>query len=550
MDGNIQAGTTCHITHDIVINGVSCFQKGDRVVVEQLAEELADYPGAIYVIRSTTTGAQYRLRAADLTIAEQKTQPQPKTNTGRVTRAIVIDGVPVLGEGQYVDIINVSRDSAGAISNVLVRGNDGREYRVRPEAISMPQSQVDTTTPEPESGDCLHRFSKSSDGRVVCSKCGAYAPYKQPPPENFAPMVKCPKCGNPLGEVDLFCRKCREPNVPLIKKRAYDQNISSERCRHKFARFIDGRVCVTCGQVKYSGPTVVKRDGEGAVISVACSKCGAVVGEADEYCPSCSQRLKQTAGAERAPQTQSSELGNCPYCGAVNRGTTVFCEACGAQMLDSGKKAGRVKDKQPRVPSKPAAASSRLPQGSLLIVLGIILTTVAAFVFTVAVLSNSSAGVKLASVLLVVGLFAAIAMIGYTHIRREQYQILGVGILVASALAALVGIFAVVITSKGLATAYGVIGGIGLLLGHTGLLMLMDGEPKYFKYSQYIAIGFTWLMGIVIAALIIQANHVSTSISDINNLGGLGLVKGTVILVVLNIAATIICILLWRYSLE
>lgn len=337
MEASIQARTVCQITRDILVNGNLCFRQGDRVVVEQLAEELADYPGAVYVVRSPTTGSQYRLREADLTLAEPTIQTSADTNIGKITRAIVIDGVQVLGEGQSIEIINVSSDSSGATTNVLVRGNDGREYRVQPEAVSLPQGLNAVSTPQHGSTDCIHKFSKSSDGRVVCSKCGAAAPYRRPPEESFAPMVKCPKCGNSLGEIDLFCRKCREPNIPLIKKRAYDQNISKERCRHRFARFIDGRVCTTCGLVKYLGPTVIRRDSEGNITSIACSKCGTLLHEEDDYCPACSQRLKSAlVGSTPQPPARATGLGECPFCGAKNPVSSVFCEICGREMLDQG----------------------------------------------------------------------------------------------------------------------------------------------------------------------------------------------------------------------
>ena len=69
----IQPGTGIYITHDIVINGLVAFGKGDRAVVEQIAEN-QQRPEYRYVVCSTKVDKRFQLSDNDiLLIPEQET---------------------------------------------------------------------------------------------------------------------------------------------------------------------------------------------------------------------------------------------------------------------------------------------------------------------------------------------------------------------------------------------------------------------------------------------------------------------------------------------
>ncbi|MBM3298960.1 MAG: hypothetical protein FJY85_03295, partial [Deltaproteobacteria bacterium] len=139
MELDIQAGGRYQIARDILANGKQCFLEGDVVVVEKVAEELPGYPGAVFIVKSAITGSCFRLSEADLVGVAATEGVQQEKRIGRVSREIQAGGVVLFHEGQQVEVVGVSTEPSGSVIAVSVRGGDGREYRLRPDAVTVQQ---------------------------------------------------------------------------------------------------------------------------------------------------------------------------------------------------------------------------------------------------------------------------------------------------------------------------------------------------------------------------------------------------------------------------
>lgn len=257
------------MSRDISVDGQQVFSQGEEILVEDICEPSTDKPDAIYVVTSRVTGSPYRLRASDL--------------------------IPPSGTPQ---------ETPGA-------GNQ---------------------TGQPAGGDCLHQFTKTTHGYLTCRVCGKVVPYKEPPPDDMAPLEVCPGCGMRFAEGLVFCSNCGEPNVTLIKLRAYEYGIKEAGCHHKYVPFKDGRICSNCGKIKFRGPIVKRYTPEGE--QTFCGACGFIVGDTDNVCPNCRQRLKRP-GREQKPQKPTGPARNmvtCPKCSHPNDGRNGFCENCGCPI--------------------------------------------------------------------------------------------------------------------------------------------------------------------------------------------------------------------------
>ena len=61
MTAPIVVGGQYQITRDIPSEGEPYFHKGEMVRIETMVDELPEYPGAIYIVRSSVTGKSHRL---------------------------------------------------------------------------------------------------------------------------------------------------------------------------------------------------------------------------------------------------------------------------------------------------------------------------------------------------------------------------------------------------------------------------------------------------------------------------------------------------------
>ena len=61
MTAPIVVGGLYQITRDIPSEGEPYFHKGEMVRIETMVDELPEYPGAIYIVRSSVTGKSHRL---------------------------------------------------------------------------------------------------------------------------------------------------------------------------------------------------------------------------------------------------------------------------------------------------------------------------------------------------------------------------------------------------------------------------------------------------------------------------------------------------------
>lgn len=255
------------VTRDIVVDGQQLFASGETVVLDRLCEPTPDAPDAVFIVASASAGgSHFRLRSEDLA-------PVP--------------------------------DSRAAMS-----------YQA-----------VGSTELKPLS--CMHQFSRSASGYLVCNKCGAAAPYKKPLKEDLVPFETCPRCGVVYTQGLAFCRNCGEPNIPLIKLRAYEYGLDESSCKHKYVPFRDGRVCANCGLIKFRGPVSKKYTPTGE--QLFCNKCGFMVSETDNLCPNCRQRLKRVSPAKqpRVATAGCRRESVCSACGAMLQPGQAFCVNCG-----------------------------------------------------------------------------------------------------------------------------------------------------------------------------------------------------------------------------
>jgi len=65
MSDSIHAGDTCTVIHDVVINTIVAFRKGERVVVEAIDPNL-QRPDYKFVVFSESLQMRYQLSEADL----------------------------------------------------------------------------------------------------------------------------------------------------------------------------------------------------------------------------------------------------------------------------------------------------------------------------------------------------------------------------------------------------------------------------------------------------------------------------------------------------
>lgn len=251
-----------------------------------------------------------------------------------ISKDIQAGGQRIFARGDEVLVNSIAKPSPQAPDAVYVvySPSNGKPYLLRTsDFASTPEMATEQATGGTISpAACVHSYARSQQGQLVCRKCGAITQYRAPPPQDLAPLEVCPKCGTPFGEGLTFCSNCGEPNVNLIKLRAYEGSLSEGQCRHKYVPFKDGKICDRCGKIVFRGPIVKKYTPQGELLF--CNACGFALKETDNVCPNCRQKLKRISLASSPdPQqpAQGVDLAFCTQCGSSILPGSTSCQSCG-----------------------------------------------------------------------------------------------------------------------------------------------------------------------------------------------------------------------------
>jgi len=210
---------------------------------------------------------------------------------------------------------------------------------------------------------------------------------------------------------------------------------------------------------------------------------------------------------------------------------------------------------QPGLP--PTLPPRGFDRDTFLLVSGVVYVAFTAMVAILVILFENMAGFgpTVVAVLTSLGVYAALAACGYTLIKRQTYEVFGTALVVAVAIAAVISLGNLVISSEGLAKVSGIAGGVALVGAHTALLLMMRGNGVWFQRSRWVAIGVTWVTFFIAMLLVFEVGGSSGTsygygASSGSLSGTVALLKVVVVFIVLDIAATIVSILMWRLSLR
>lgn len=231
------------VRNQIIVDGQVAFTAGEKVVVEAV-EPNPTRPQYKYIVYSKNLGKRFQLSDDDVsTIPGEKPESIEKAE-----------------EPTHED---------GATAAVAENDAQVSEY------------------------DCMHRYERSSDGSLICRKCGANVAQTGERLPNIP--TSCAGCGNTLSDSSIVCGACGAPNVHLIERTANLENRSSKGCRHSY-RYMphqQKKICINCARIIPLKTPVQRRKYATALGESLCIYCGAKKIKGKRICETCGREYAE-----------------------------------------------------------------------------------------------------------------------------------------------------------------------------------------------------------------------------------------------------------------
>lgn len=187
----------------------------------------------------------------------------------------------------------------------------------------------------------------------------------------------------------------------------------------------------------------------------------------------------------------------------------------------------------------------RICRSQPILIISMIYVGVFALLGTVTLGVGDFSAYEITSTMASVGVFVFAGVCGYMLLERDKYIALGTVVIIAATLSAF---FAVISFLEGFGgdttvlKVFGIISLLALFGAHSCLLLLIDCYDPPFRACMFGTVAIIWILALMIAVVIIAPESALES-------GGSVLLRAAGVFSILDVAGTIITLLMWRLSL-
>ena len=158
---------------------------------------------------------------------------------------------------------------------------------------------------------------------LFCEKCGAKIKINEDKKDRESKQQYCINCGTLLNDGDLFCQKCGTKVIEIKDNVNLKENeIAKEKKDNKEEKKKNKKLCFVCGKELNDG-------------DIFCEKCGAKVFNIENEILSKKEKVKEEKKEER---NKSKSKKICSSCGEELNDSDLFCQKCGTKVLQASSK--------------------------------------------------------------------------------------------------------------------------------------------------------------------------------------------------------------------